>query len=195
MNFWDWFPTLLWPIVFLYALLCTPIVAWAVKGSSNRQTLAAFLALPAIPLTNYLNVRSSESLAFLFDYYFFFVVAGASACIGFLLVYFNKWTVASRMGAMIVFALFGPPLLLFGLNVLIQDYALARLVVEGTVSRLDAHRGGYRRASEIQVTIETRLFWATPQTFETLKVGDRVRAEVGRGSEFIFKIERISGKG
>jgi hypothetical protein len=194
MNFWDWFPTLLWPIVFFYALLCALIVAWAAKGSTARQCVGAILALPALPLFKYLVVESSQSLILLFNYYVFFVVAGICACTGFFLVYFCRWTVASRMGSMIIFALSGPASLIFGSNVLIQDYALSRLVIEGTVSRLNVETWS-KKATEYQVTIETRRFWATPQTFETLNVGDRILAEVGKGSQYIFKIERIAGKG
>lgn len=194
MNFWDWFPILLWPIVLFYALLCTLIVAWAVKGSMARQSAAAILAFPATTLLGiYLVYHSSQSLVLLFDYYFGIVVAGACACIGFLLVYFSKWTVRSRMGAMIIFALFGSAMLLFGSNVLIQDFALSRLVVEGTISRLNVETGGYRKAPEYLVTIETKRFWATPSTYKTLRIGDRVHAEVGKGSQYIFRIERIRG--
>src|SRR6266702_3982373 len=156
MNFWDWFPTLLWPIVFFYALLCALIVAWAIKGSIARQSVAAILAIPAIPLEKYLINNSSQSLVLLFDFYFAFVAAGVLCCIAFLyLAYFSKLPLASRMGALILFALSGPTLLFFGLNVLIQDYALARSVIEGTVSRLKVETWS-KRAPEYQVTIETK---------------------------------------
>jgi hypothetical protein len=194
MNFWDWFPILLWPAVLFYALLCTPIVLMAVRNSTRRQYAAAVLAIPAIFLEKYLMTHSSESLALLFDSYFAFTVAGALCCVAFFLVYFSKWTVASRMGSMILFGLLGPALLFFGSNVLIQDYALSRLVIEGTVSRLNVETWS-KKAAEYQVTIETRRFWATPQTFEALNVGDHVRAEIGRGSQYIFRIERIAAKG
>src|SRR6266480_5228128 len=137
----DWFPILLWPGVLVYALLCTLIVSWAVTGSMARQSVAAILALPSLPLFRYLVAESSQSLILLFDYYFFFVVVGALCCIGFLLVYFSKWTVASRPGVMIVGALIGPALLFYGSNVLIQDYALTRLAIEGTISRLNVETG------------------------------------------------------
>jgi len=193
MNFWD-FPTLLWPGVLTYALVCTVIVSLAVKSSAGRQTLGGILALPAIPLVKYLIDHSSQSLVLLFDFYFAFVAAGALCCIAFFLAYFSKLPLASRMGGLILFALAGPALLFFGSNTLIQDYALARLAIEGTVSRLNVETWS-KRASEYQVTIETRRFWATPATFETLQVGDRVRAEVGKGSMYIYRIERILGTG
>jgi hypothetical protein len=194
MNFWDWFPNLLWPAVLLYALLCTLIVSWAVKSSATRQNLAAVLALPAIPLAKYLMDNSSQALALLFDFYFGLVAAGVFCCFVFFQVYSYKWTVASRPGVMIVCALLGPALLFFGSNVLIQDYALTRLVIEGTVSRLNVETWS-KKASEYQVTIETRRFWAAPPLFKTLQVGDRVRAEVGKGSMYIYRIERIPGVG
>jgi hypothetical protein len=93
-----------------------------------------------------------------------------------------------------LFGLGGPFLLFFGANVLVQDYALNRLVVEGIVGRLEGETWS-QRAPEYQVTIETKIFWATPRTFETLKVGDRVRAEVGKGSQYIFNIEHVAERG
>jgi hypothetical protein len=190
MNFWDWLPILLWPVALLYALLCALIVPRFVKKLNSVPTL--ILALPAIAIEKYLLDNSSQSLALLFDFYFAYVVVGAFCCFTFFRVYFSKWTVASRPGVLILCALLGPFSLFFGLNVLIQDHVLSRLVIEGTVSRLNVET---LSAPEYQVTIETRRFWATPQTFETLNVGDRVRAEVGKGSRYIYRIERIPGTG
>jgi len=194
MNFLDWFPILLWPAALLYALVCTLIVLWTTKEPTTRQYVVAILAIPAIPIENYLLTNSGESLALLFDSYFAFVVVGAFCCAAFFPVYFSRWTVASRPGVLILCALLGPALLFFGSNVLIQDYALTRLVVEGAVSRLSVEKVS-RRATEYQVTIETKRFWTTPLLFETLHVGDRVRAEIGKGSQYTFKLERIPGTG
>jgi hypothetical protein len=194
MNFWDWFPILLWPITLLYALLCTLIVWRAVNSSAARQSVAAFLALPAIAIEKYLIDNSSQSLVLLFDFYFAFVVAGAFCCTAFLFAYVSKAAIEKRMGAMILFALLGPFLLFLGANILIQDYALSRFVVEGIVGDLNVETSS-KKAAEYQVTIGTKIFWAAPQTFDSLKVGDRVRAEIGKGSQYIFKIERIPGTG
>jgi len=194
MSVWEWFPTWLWPITFLYALLCALIVPRIAKNSNARQGLAGALAFPAILVEGYLIHDSSQSLMLLFDFYFGFVVGGTCACLGFFLVYFSKWTVASRPGALILFGLIGPALLFYGANTLIQDYALTRLVVEGTVGGLDVVRWS-RRASEYQVTIGTKIFWTTPRTFEALEVGDHIRAEVGKGSQYIFKIENVASNG
>jgi hypothetical protein len=194
MSVWDWFPTWLWPITFLYALLGALIVLRITKNSNARQTLAGALAFPAILIEGYLIHDSSQSLMLLFDFYFGFVVAGACACLGFFLVYFSKWTVASRPGALTLFGLIGPALLFYGANALIQDYALTRLVVEGTVGGLDVVSWS-RRAPEYQVTIGIKTFWTTPRTFKALKVGDHIRAEVGRGSQYIFKIENVASNG
>ena len=183
---------MLWPAAFLYTLLCILIISWVVKSSTARQSLAAVLALPAIGLEKYLIDNSSQSLVLLFDFYFALVAAGAFCCFVFFQVYSYRWMVASRPGVLIICALLGPALLFFGSNILIQDYALARLAIEGTVSRLNAETG-QKKASEYQVTIETRRFWATPAIFETLQVGERVRAEVGKGSMYIYRIERILG--
>jgi hypothetical protein len=190
MNFWDWFPIFLWPAALLYALLCALIVPRVVQNLNSVPT--AILALPAIAIEKYLIDNSSQSLTLLFDTYFAFVVAGIFCCFAFFRVYFSKWTVASRMGVMILCALLGPALLFFGSNVLIQDYVLSRLVIEGTVSRLNVETSF---SPEYQVTIETKRFWATPSVFDTLQVGDHIRAEVGKGSLYIFKIERIPGTG
>jgi hypothetical protein len=188
MKFRDWLPILLWPTALLYALLCTLIVPRFVKNLNSA--VPAILALPAIVIEKYLMDNSGQSLVLLFDFYFAFVVAGAFLCFAFYRVYFSSWPVASKPGVLIICALLGPFLLFFGSNVLIQDYVLSRLVIEGTVSRLD---GVTSPAPEYQVTIETRRFWATPPVYGTLRVGDRVRAEVGKGSQYTFRIERVSG--
>ena len=194
MNFWDWFPLLLWPVVITYVLLCILIVPRVVKHPIARQSAAAILLVPAIPLARYLLTNNSQSLIILFDAYFALVAVGVFCCFAFYRVYFSKWTVASRPGVLIVCALLGPALLIFGSNVLMQDYALSRLAIEGTVSRLNVEMWS-KRAPEYQVTIETRRFWATPPIFEALQVGDRVRAEVGKGSQYIFRIEHVPGAG
>jgi hypothetical protein len=188
MNIWDWLPILLWPTALLYALLCALIVPRFVKNLNSAAT--AILALPAIAIEKYLIDNSSHSLVLLFDFYFAFVVVGVFCCFAFFRVYVSQWTVASRPGVLIVCALLGPFSLFFGSNVLIQDYVLSRLVIEGTVSRLSVETSS---TLEHQVTIETRRFWATPSIFGTLRVGDHVRAEVGKGSQYIFRIERVSG--
>ena len=192
MRFWEWFAILLWPVALLYALLCALIVPRFVQNLNSAPT--AILALPAIVIEKYLLDNSSQSLVLLFDFYFALVVAGAFSCYAFFQVYLSRWTVASRPGVMILCALSGPALLFFGSNVLIQDYVLSRLMIEGTVSRLNVET--YTRiAPEYQVTIGTKRLWATPPVFDTLEVGDHVRAEVGKGSQYIFRIERIPGTG
>jgi hypothetical protein len=191
MSFRDWFAVLLWPVTLFYALFCVLIIPRFVQNLNS--SLMAIFCLPAVPLETYLLVNSSQSLSHLFDYYFAFVVAGAFCCFAFFQIYFSKWTVASRPGVLILCGLAGPFLLFLGSNVLIQDYALARLVVEGTVSRLSIET--VHKTLEYQVTIETKRFWATQPVFDTLRVGDRVRAEVGKGSQYIFGIAHVSGKG
>ncbi len=194
MNFWDWFPILLWPVTLLYGLLCVLVISLTVKGSVSRQGLTAFLILPALPLLKFLIVDASQSLVHLFNFYFAFVVAGALCCIAFLFAYFSRLPDANRAGGLILFALAGPALLFFGSNVLIQDHVRKRAVIEGTVSQLNAQTWS-RKASEYRVVIGTKRVWATQEIFEALNVGDRVRAEVGKGSIHIYKIERNPAAG
>ncbi len=192
MKFPEWFAILLWPVALLYALLCGLIVPRFVQNLNSAPT--AILILPAIAIEKYLLDNSSQSLVLLFDFYFALVVAGAFSCFVFFQVYRSRWTVASRPGVMILCAHLGPALLFFGSNVLILDYVLSRLMIEEPSGRLNVETWSLR-APEYQVTIGTKRLWATPPVFGTLQVGGHVRAEVGKGSRYIFKIERIPGTG
>jgi hypothetical protein len=194
LSSWDWLPILFWPAALSFLLLCTLIFMRAAPSSMTRVFVTSVLVFSVPFIVRYLLLNSSQSLAHLFDFYFGFVAIGALYCIGFVLVYFSALPVASRMGVLCIAGLAGPASLFFGLNVLIQDHALARPAVEGTISRLNAATWA-KRAPEYQVTIETRRFWATPATFETLHVGDRVRAEIGKGSLYIYRIERVPKSG
>jgi hypothetical protein len=169
------------------------LILWLAGPNSNARKFApAVLILPAIPIVKIVVYDSSQSLIHLFDFYFALVAAGVCMCIAFFLVYFSKFKDASQIGGMIVFALLGPTSLFMGLNALIQDYALTRSVSEGVVTRLYTLTNS-KSGPEYQVTIETKRFRATAPTFKALNLGDRVRAEIGKGSNYIFKIERIPG--
>jgi hypothetical protein len=190
----DWLAILLWPAAVSFSLICFLIFRRSAPNSMMRVFVTIILAFPVPFIVRYLLLNSSQSLVHLFDFYFGFVAIGALCCIGFVMVYFSVLPVASRMGVLCIAGLAGPASLFFGLDVLIQDHALARPAVEGTISRLNAATEA-KRAPEYQVTIETRRFWATPATFETLQVGDRVRAEIGKGSQYIYRIDRVPKSG
>ena len=189
-SFGDWFPVLLWPVTFLYVLLWVMILRWAAAGSTMRGVAAVAMVLPAPFIVRYLLNNSSQSLVHLFDYYFLFVTVGVICCFIFVRFLFRPMPVASKMSVMILCALFGPFSLFFGLNVLVQDYALSRLVIDGKISRLGVTDFS-KRAPEYEATIETKRFWTTPDVFATLHEGDRVRAEIGKGSRYIYSIERM----
>lgn len=184
----DWLPILLWPGTLLYALLCSLILR-SVKNYTARQTLTTFMGLPAFLLIAFLIVHASQSLVHLFNSYFGLIVAGALCCVGFFFAYFSRPSGADRAGGLILFGLAGPALLFFGSNVLIQDYVRNRAVIEGTVSQLNA-RTGSRKTADYRVVIDGKRFWATREIYEALKDGERVRAEIGKGSGYIYRIER-----
>jgi hypothetical protein len=74
--------------------------------------------------------------------------------------------------------------------VLISDHVLERQAVDGVVRQLrvqDTAKG----PNEHLVTIGNETFKATTRLYATLRQGERVRASIGRGSGYIYAIEKL----
>jgi hypothetical protein len=102
----------------------------------------------------------------------------------------NSWGAAVLRAS---FALFGLFLLVFFGAHAFGDLLLSRQIVEGRVDRAWVdwdwrHRAlwrGYR------VVIDGKRFDTTNEVYSHLRVGDRVRAQIGVGSQTIFRAEVI----
>jgi hypothetical protein len=83
----------------------------------------------------------------------------------------------------------GATLVWISATTLVPDFAQPRLVLEG---RADNLRLARRRNIDYLVDIAGRTVKATTPVYERLKLKPYVRAEVGRGSNYIYKIEYLA---
>ncbi|MBX9820222.1 hypothetical protein [Afipia birgiae] len=83
----------------------------------------------------------------------------------------------------------GVVLILFSGTILFLDFARPRLVLEGRVQNV---RTQGAKGAEYVAGIAGRTVKATTPVYERLKLLPYVRVEVGRGSDYIFKIEYVA---
>jgi hypothetical protein len=74
---------------------------------------------------------------------------------------------------------------------LVRDVALPWSILEGRIDNLRIHRD-HIGSPEYKMVIDGRWHDTTNEVFSTLRIGDRVRAEIGAGSKTIFRTERIT---
>jgi hypothetical protein len=72
---------------------------------------------------------------------------------------------------------------------LFSDFAQPRLTLEG---RAENARSSGRRSNGYRVNIAGRTVKATTPDYERLKLAPYVRVEVGRGSDYIYRIEYLA---
>jgi hypothetical protein len=84
----------------------------------------------------------------------------------------------------------GAVLMVISASVLIPDFIQPRLVLEGRVQNARIHHG--RRTTDYLADIAGHTVKATTPVYERLKFLPVVRAEVGRGSNYIYDIEYLA---
>jgi hypothetical protein len=98
----------------------------------------------------------------------------------------SRLTTVRRLGL----GLFGLAMIGYGGQMLIGDYAMERQVVEGEV-RLLRVQENQDMPSEYHAMIGNGTFKVTTRLYAVLRVGDHVRATVGRGSGYVYAVERM----
>jgi hypothetical protein len=86
--------------------------------------------------------------------------------------------------------LLGIALIGCGSEELIGDHVLERQTVDAVVRQLRIHETA-KGPNEYLVTIGDQTFKATTRLYATLRQGDRVRATIGRGSGYIYGVEKL----
>lgn len=89
----------------------------------------------------------------------------------------------------IVFATAGISILMWGLYLAAGDVLLPRTVVEGRVDGMGTVRR--TKAVSYEITIDESTYRATREVIPHIKVGDRIRAELGAASEIVFSVDVI----
>ncbi|WP_143201898.1 hypothetical protein [Bradyrhizobium sp. NAS96.2] len=129
-------------------------------------------------------VDPASSIVAVLDFYVFgvlFGILGAAACLKRLLTgpFDIRACLLSPVAVLIAF---------FNLGILYQDFFHAPLVLEG---RAQNPRVQSRR-SQYVVDIANQTVKVTTPVYERLKFNPYVRAEIGRGSNYVYRIDYLS---
>jgi hypothetical protein len=90
----------------------------------------------------------------------------------------------------VIFFLTGALVFGFGSTVIVRDNAFPLRIVEGGVNNkftVQTRRG----VTDYKIIIDGKALFATHDVYDPVRVGDRVRAEIGTGSNTIFRIELL----
>ena len=173
-----------WPLILVLAVL-----AWCLRSNKKACAVLAITAFAVFVVgLFYVLVFDMVSLWVLHDLHLGAALFGGSIL---LAVYkglgeFGSMAAWKRHGV----GLFGIAMLVYGILAPIEDFFLPRRIVEGDVTLLDVfyHKG----SNEYAVRIGDTMVQATTRLFYTLRLGEHVRAEVGRCSKFIYRLDRNS---
>jgi len=178
-----------WPLVLLLVFL-----AWRLRADKNVALWCALAALAILTLGSiYIIVFGMTSLSVLHDFDVALAVLGA------LLVVIStglvqeitrgKWKQDRVLGLFAIgMGFVGLAMLVQGVMVPLQDLLLPRDTVEGDVTLLETH--GRRPVTSVVHIGDTQV-QASTSIYRTLRLGERVRADVSRGSTFIRRLERV----
>ena len=178
-----------WPLAGLFVLLLT-VVRDHVLRRYIFKTAGGFALLYLGLLTLY----PQSSIVAMIDQYILFGVLGP-AFIGYGYIrwrqdrYYGLPVTSKETLAVIGLVLLGTLLIWLSVTTLYSDFAQPRLVLEG---RAENVRRGTWRAAAHRVDIAGRTLLATTPDSERLKLTPYVRVEVGRGSNYIFRIEYLA---
>jgi hypothetical protein len=180
MSLVDLIAIAFWPVVL--AILWR---AWRLRADPPSCAVplcaAAILVGAAVIATLVFDI---VSLWVLFDIYAGMILFGG-LCLSAL---YARWAAFSVWKRTFV-GLFSLALIGVGAGILAADHLMPRRIVEGPIDRLFIHHTALG-PNEYNVSINGRLYRATTRLYATLRVGELVRAEIGRGSEFIYRLER-----
>jgi hypothetical protein len=97
---------------------------------------------------------------------------------------------------MLIYGLLGTGLFGYGGWQLVGDFLVPRYVVEGKIEDLHWRISSSRLPPDLAIVrIGDQDYAAPTRTFNTLRIGDNVRAEVGRASTYIFRVETLDREG
>jgi hypothetical protein len=175
-----------WPLVIVFGLLLKFV---------REPGLWRWIAQLAVPLgVLYLILwfaYDKSSLVAVIDFDLFIAVLGGWLIwFGCSKLYVSPPDPKSKWRA-IAAVLGGAALLLLSGVILIPDFTQPHIVLEGRVQNARIQQG-YRSNKEYLAEIDGSTVKATTPIFERLKFLPVVRAEIGRGSRYIYKIEYLA---
>jgi hypothetical protein len=169
-----------WPIV-----VGAAVAGWLLRADQGSLAVAwSAAALVGIAGLLCITIFDVTSLWILLDMFVGMILFGGLC----LLVAYWRWNALPRSSRILLIVM-GVVGLGAGGEQLAGDYLLPRQLVRGTIESLfvswqafgpDAHH----------VRIDGGLYSATVPLFRTLRVGDRVEAEIGRASGYIYRLQR-----
>jgi len=178
-----------WPLAGLFVLLLT-----SVREKALRRYVSKAAAGFAILYFGLWVLYPQSSIAAMVDFYIFVGLLGLAA-IGYGYIkwrqdrYYGLSVASKETFAVIGFVLVGTLLVGWSGTTLFSDFAQPRLVLEG---RAENVRSGGRRTAGYLVDIAGRTVKATTPDSDRLKHTPYVRVEIGRGSNYIFRIEYLA---
>jgi hypothetical protein len=180
----DFVAACFWPLVILFTVLLN-----TVRDPTLLRWIGAMIG-PFIALCVILWVAyGPSSLVGVIDFYLFLLVLGFWAVgWGFREWYLYRSIPKSTLKACI--AVLGGVAAIFVMGrILIQDFFEPPIVLEGRVQNLRT-RGKHN--SEYVADIAGRTIKVTTPVYERLKFLPVVRVEVGRGSDYVYRIEYLA---
>jgi hypothetical protein len=80
---------------------------------------------------------------------------------------------------------------LWGAVTLLRDHLEDRKFLSGSVSATRDVLSSRRGPTEYKITVGIDEINLTSRMAPTIRIGDRIRAEIGRGSHYAYKIEKL----
>jgi hypothetical protein len=176
----DFIALCFWPLTAMFTVLLL-----TVRERALKQYLARAAGVVAVAYLVLSFFYSRESLIAVVDQYILMGLIGLVMLWYAALPMGSRGTGESRMKRFGVFIAGIGAMALSG-TVLYQDFVRPRVVLEGRASNLLVTRRDYK------AQIDGRSVKATRVVFERLKLLPYVRVEVGRGSDYIFKIDYLA---
>ncbi|HEX7881392.1 MAG TPA: hypothetical protein VF499_01485 [Afipia sp.] len=172
-----------WPIAIAFALLLIKVQQPDLRRWLGRCALGVGL----LYLVLWFFFRR-ESLVAIVDQFIFMAVVGVAVLWFGVKSKFLSSDPKSRMKRY-GFIAAGVVLILFSGTILFLDFARPHLVLEGRVRNV---RTQGAKGAEYVADINGQTVKATTPVYERLKLLPYVRVEVGRGSDYIFKIDYLA---
>jgi hypothetical protein len=179
-----------WPLAGLFALLLT-----VVRDKALRRYVSKAATGFAIFYFGLWLLYRQSSIAAIVDVYILLGLLGPAAivygCIKWRQDRYYGLPVVSKdtltaIGSFLV----GTLLVWLAGTTLYSDFAQPRLILEGRAE--NARKDVGWRITNYLVDIAGRTVKATTPDYERLKLAPRVRVEVGRGSDYIYRIEYLA---
>jgi hypothetical protein len=184
MTIADFVAACFWPLAVLFAVLLNTVRDPVLSRSIGLVAVICGLSYLMLWVT-----YGRSSMLAIIDWYLFLLV------LGFELVWWGlrQWHLfrsipKSKLKACAA-VIGGIALAVSVGTILVQDFLLRPVVLEGRVHNV---RGTGRRHAEYLANIAGRTVKVTAPVYERLKFLPVVRVEVGRGSDYVYRVEYLA---